>query len=489
MAISVGIDLGTTNSVCCSLTNGDFDFLKFRGDEPLLPSAILWREGKLTVGEMARKKSVIYAENFIKSSKTFMGDPGKQWVIEGRIFSPTDVATEILSYIRRTFDTNGEITAVITVPAYFTSSQINETKIAGEKAGFNVKQIFPEPMAAGIAYGFEEQLNEKIAVIDIGGGTFDVSILETEGNSYTTLAIDGDNKLGGDNFDEIILELCLKKIRQTVGIDLSTYERSGLSKDDFSQARQRLIIEAEKKKIELSSADAVTIDIPHLFKNKHYDFSIEISREAFENAASTLLRRIERRIDNCLGEASIAPSKIDKVILVGGTTYIPIIQNYIKEFFSKNPYSDKDLSKLVAMGAAIIADAYSIKEKTGLQLPVVTDIISHSLGIELFGGKFYKILKRNEFYPVSISKVFPYPGENPDKFVLNIFEGENESCAKNVFYGRLNLGGIADIRDRKAKVKVTFAFDKNRDLHVTAEDVKSGDKRSKTIKIAKGVNP
>ncbi|QTA90783.1 Chaperone protein DnaK-like domain-containing protein [Desulfonema magnum] len=334
-------------------------------------------------------------------------------------------------------------------------------------------------MAAGIAYGFEDKLNEKIAVIDIGGGTFDVSILETEGNSYTTLAIDGDNKLGGDNFDEIILDLCLKKIRQTVGIDLSNYERSGLYKDDFSQAKQRLITEAERKKIELSSVDAVTIDIPNLFKNEHYDFSTEISRETFENASNILLKRIERRIDNCLSEASIAPSKIDKVILVGGTSYIPIIQNYIRELFGKNPYSDKDLSKLVAMGAAIIAD------DEGKVQP--KDIISHSLGIELLGGRFYKILKRNEFYPVTISRVFPYPGRNPDKFVLDIYEGEDELCAKNAFYGRLNLGGIADIRSGKAKVKVTFAFDKNRELHVTAQDVKSGNQRSKTIKIAKDV--
>ncbi len=485
MAISVGIDLGTTNSVCCALINGTFHFLNFRGNESLLPSAILWRKGTLTVGEMARRQSVVYAENFIKSSKTFMGDFGKQWVIEGRIFSPTYVAIEILSYIRkeaeRTFNTNGEITAVITVPHYFTSSQSKETKTAGERAGFNVKQIFREPMAAGIAYGFEDKLNEKIAVIDIGGGTFDVSILETEGNSYTTLAIDGDNKLGGDNFDEIILELCLKRIRRTAGIDLSSHDlRSGLSKDDFSQAKQRLVIEAERKKIELSRVEAITIDIPNLFKHRDYNFSIKISRKAFENAAKTLLRRIERKINNCLTESSIAPSKIDKVILVGGTSYIPIIQNDIRKLFNQNPYSDKDLSKLVAMGAAIIAVDEGIEPK---------DIISHSLGIELFDGTFYKILKRNKSYPISVTKIFPFPGRDPNKFVLNIFEGEDKFVINNAFYGRLELKGIADIRNGGARVKVTFAFDKNRDLHVTAKDMESGDQRSKTIKIAKGVNP
>ncbi len=486
MELTVGIDLGTTNSVCCTLAKGKFDFLKFRGKE-LLPSAILWQDGELTVGENARRRSVIYSENFIKSSKTFMGDLEKTWVIEEKEFSPTDVATEILTYIRKEaekyFKTDGEITAVITVPAYFTANQINETKEAGKEAGFNVKQIITEPVTAAIAYGFEYQTDQNLFVVDIGGGTFDVSILKIEGNTYQTLAIDGDRKLGGDDFDEVILEMCFKKIRQTAGIDLSNSEQSEVSKSDFLQAKQRLIMEAEKKKIELTDVENAEIEIPNLFthKGRPYNFSLAISRKEFEEEAKHLLNKIKRIIQKCLDDASLSPAEINKIILVGGISYMPVIQEFVKDLFGKNPYSDMDLSKLVAMGAAIIANP----ESDTIQ---VRDIISHSLGIEIIGERFEKILIKNDPYPISKSEIFTTTFDYQEVVGINIFEGEDEDVVgNNDFYGSFDLRDIEKSRAEIPQIEVTFVFDKSRDLHVMAKDLRTGSQESKTVRIDKGV--
>lgn len=492
MGIFVGIDLGTTNSLCCSLIDGDFKFLTFRGGSHLLPSSLLYRDGKMIVGDMARKKSVLYAENYISSSKTFMGDSTKKWKLEGREFSATDVATEILSYIKQEiekqfnlksepdseFEHNKTISAVVTVPAYFTANQIDETKKAAEKSGFYVKQIIPEPIAAGVAYGFEDKINEKIAVIDIGGGTFDTSILEALGNSYRTLAIEGDNKLGGNEFDEIIMDIFFRHIRKTAGIDLTSLESSKLSKENYLQAKQRLMAEAENKKIQLSSAEKISIDIPNLFEHNNYVFHTEISRDKFEKDISSLIKKIERKIETSLREAvGNNNDDIDKVILVGGTSYIPRIQKCIHEYFNQAPYSDKDLSKLVAMGAAIIADDASTIE--------IRDKISHSLGIRLLGDKFYPLLNKNDVYPISVSKKFPYNGKNSNNFYLTIYEGEDDFVGNNHYYGRLNLQGIADLKFGKALIQVTFSFNKNRILEVKAKNVASGDEKTQNIKIDK----
>ncbi len=488
MEITLGIDLGTTNSVCCSLVNGKFDFLKFRGRD-LLPSAILWKDGKLTVGDKARKKSIIYSSHFIKSSKVFMGDMEKKWRLDDRDFSPTDVAFDILKHLRENaekyYRTDRKFTSVITVPAYFTSNQINETKKAGENAGLIVKQIITEPVAAAVAYGFENRENQKLFVVDIGGGTFDVSILEIQENVYNTIAIDGDSKLGGDNFDEVVLEMFFKRIRQTAGIDLSTHEKSELPKGEFLQVRQRLIMEAENAKIELAETEAVEIEIPNLFKYKEkpYNFSLKVSRKEFEEEARPLFNRMNRIIQDCVNKARLVPSDIDKVILVGGTSYMPIIQDYMKDLFGKKPFSDMDLSKLVAMGAALIAD----DERDGIQ---VRDIISHSLGIELIGEKFARILHKNEHYPVSNSDRFTTTLDFQEKINIRVFEGEDKDFVKNnEFYGGFVLSDIEIAKAGVPKIEVTFHFDKSRDLHVTARDLLTGSEEFKTITIDKNKTP
>ncbi|MGA1871394.1 MAG: Hsp70 family protein [bacterium] len=483
--LKVGIDLGTTNSACAAIVNGKFDFIKFKGGKQLLPSAILWQDGQLTVGERAKKKSVIYPDNFIKSSKIYMGDFDKTWEIEGRTFTPTDVAAEILTAIReeaeKKYDPDGKITAVITVPAYFSSNQIGETKKAAEMAGFDVKQIITEPVAAAIAYGFDDDVDQKLFVVDIGGGTFDVSILEVKGNKFETLAIDGDKRLGGDDFDQVLMDMCVSYIKESTGVDLSSPEECELEREEFSRARQRLILEVELKKIELSESEEVEIEIPNLFTydDKNYNFTMPVSRQEFEEASSHLFSKIKSITQQCLEEASMEPSDIDKVILVGGTAYIPLIQSYVKDLFNKDPYADKPLENLVVMGATLIAD----DEHDSI---TVLDIISHSLGIEVVGKEYEKILVKNDKYPLSKAKVFTTSVDYQGAVSIAIFEGEDEALVdNNEFYGWFYLDNIEQALAGVPRIEVEFSFDKSRDLLVTAKDLNTGSEKSKTIAINK----
>ncbi|MGA1869820.1 MAG: Hsp70 family protein [bacterium] len=472
--LKVGIDLGTTNSACATLVNGKFEYLKYKGGKHLLPSTILWQDGQLTIGEKAKRISVLYPENFIKSSKIYMGDFEKIWKIDKRKFTATDVAAEILTAIREEaeskYNTQEKITAVITVPAYFSSNQIGETKKAAEMAGFEVKQIITEPVAAAIAYGFDDNTDQKLFVVDIGGGTFDVSILEVQGNSFKTIAIDGDKRLGGDDFDQILLNMCVREIKESLGLDLSSAEQCELSKEEFSRAKQRLILEVENKKIELSESEKVEIEIPNLltYKGKNYNFTMPLTRQKFEEESSQLFDKIKNIMERCLEEASMTPSEIDKVILVGGTAYIPCIQSYVKNLFKKDPYSDKPLERLVVMGAALIAD----DERDAI---TVLDIISHSLGIEVIGKEFEKILVKNDRYPISKAKLFTTSYDFQRAVCIAIFEGEDEACVdNNEFFGSFYLDNIEHAPAGEPRIEVSFSFDKSRDLTIVAKDINTG---------------
>ncbi len=485
---TVGIDLGTTNSVCCTVKDGKFEYIKFRNKD-LLPSNFMYKDGKITVGDMARRKAIIFPENYISSSKTFIGDNDKVWAIDDKEFNPTDIATEVLQSIKdaaiKYFGNEEPITAVITVPAYFNSNQIDETKKAGEKAGFIVKQIVTEPIAAAVAYGIDEEKSDiKLFVVDIGGGTFDVSLLEKKGkNQFKSLVIDGDRKLGGDDFDEIILEMFLKHIRQNKGIDLSNFEKSILSSDQYHQAKQKLVLEAERAKIDLSSMEAVTVEIPALFNenNNIYDFSMEVTREKFIDNAQILINKIKRTIKNSIEDNNYSIDDVEKVILVGGTSNLQVIREFVTEYFEKEPFADKDLSKLVAMGAALISD----DEDNTIMLK---DIISHSLGIEVFGNKFSKILVKNDEYPCTKSEIFTTTVDYQEAVDINIFEGEDiEDVENNDFYGSFSLNNIEQAAAGIPQIEVTFSFDKSRTLQVTAKDLNTGALRTETVSIEKGV--
>jgi len=481
MKLEVGIDLGTTNSVVAFFENGSIQYLRFRNKESLT-STMLYQSGKITIGEMAKRKSAIYPENFIKSSKTELGNNNKTWKIEDKEFTPTDIATEILTEtakeLKKKFSDLNEVKAVITVPAYFTSTQIDETKKAGERAGFTVKQIITEPVAAAVAYGFENQVNQKLFIVDIGGGTFDTSILEVNDKNFNTLAIGGDNRLGGDDFDNHILEYILKFIRKDKGVNLASLEKSGLIEDEYRRAYQALINKAEEVKIELSEYDDVEIEIANLFSD--YNLTTSITRSEFENISSITIDKIKREIEKTLSEQGFSSSDVDKVVLVGGSARIPVVREFVTTLFGEKPFSDKPLDKLVAMGASIIAHDDNTVQ--------VRDIISHSLGVELIDEKFSPILKKNQNYPLSHTEIYTTSMDFQQSVDVNVYEGEEiDNVNNNDFYGGFSLENIEQKNAGIPKIEVTFEFDKNRILKVTAKDIGSGSNRSENIDIDKGV--
>jgi len=479
--LKIGIDLGTTNSVVSYFENASIEYLRFRNQESI-NSVMLYKDGKTIVGDMAKKKSVSNPKNFIKSSKTFMGDSTKHWKIEDKVFTSTDVATEILKEIKKTLDKKFaeelKFITVITVPAYFTSTQIDETKKAGESAGFIIKQIITEPVAAAVAYGFEDELNQKLFIVDIGGGTFDTSILKVSNRNFETLAIDGDNKLGGDDFDNYILEYLLKHIRKEEGVNLASLEKSGIAEDEYIKAKQVLITKSEEIKKELSEYEEVEIEISNLLSG--YNLSTKISRDKFEDISSVTIDKIKRTIKKTLDDSKYSTADIDKVVLVGGSSKIPIVREFVTELFDKAPYSDKPLDKLVAMGAGIVAQDDNAVN--------IRDIISHSLGIELIYEKFSPILKKNQNYPISHTETYSTSMDFQQSVDVNVFEGEDEDDVNNnQFYGGFSLQNIEQANAGVPQIEVTFEFDKNRILKVTAKDLKSGSSKSEKIEIDKGV--
>ena len=483
--VTLGIDLGTTNTVCCRFDN-TLDFVKFKGKE-LLPSVLYYRDGKILVGDSARKKAITYPDNVIMSSKTFMGDDDKIWEIQDRKFTPTEVAENILLEVakeaRRTYSAD-ECAAVITVPAYFTSKQYRETERAAQAAGIEVIEILPEPMAASIAYGMDENDNQKIFVIDLGGGTFDVSILSIDGNEFKTLNVDGDRRLGGDDFDQALVELCLRQIRRDTGINLSGQDKSGLDGKLYQQIMRKLHFECEKAKVELSVMEETEIIIPSLIPrdNGAVNFQLKITRDEFVDRSEELLDRIESITRRCLNDANCSADDIDKVILVGGSSNILAVRSLVERIFNQKPYSDKDLSKLVAIGAAIKAtgDKTLIKNK----VIKVTNILSHAFGIRIVNDRFSIILPKGTEYPCEKSDTYTTVSDFQPSVAIKIYEGEDtEDIANDFYYDEYKHEGIERNFAGVPQIEVTFNFDKNRVLHVSSRDLKTGTKGNKDVKV------
>lgn len=481
----LGIDLGTTNTVCCRFDNG-LEFLKFRGKE-LLPSALCYRDGKITIGEPAKKKAIPYPMNVILSAKTHMGDDEKRWTIQDRSFSPTDVAKNVLEEVvkeAKKFYGAEECAAVITVPAYFISKQYRETEKAAQEAGLEVIELLPEPVAAAIAYGIDETEDQTIFVIDLGGGTFDVSILEIQENKFTTKEVDGDRNLGGDDFDKALAELCLKQLRRDNGINLASAEKAGLQEAQYEQIMRKLQFMCEKAKVELSVMDETDIVIPSLIPQdkKPVDFSMHVTRSAFEESCEELLDRVESIIKRCLRKAKQTPENMDKIILVGGSSNILAVRELVQKIFRQQPYADKDLSKLVAIGAAIKAtgDKMLIKEK----VIEVTNILSHSFGIEVVGNRFSIILPRGKEYPCEASDIYTTVRDYQKVIAVRVYEGEDtENISNDYYYDEYDQEGIEQSKAGVPQIKVTFRFDKNRVLHVSSEDLKTGASGRKDVRI------
>lgn len=483
--LQVGIDLGTSNTVCCIFQNS-LEVIQFRGKD-LLPSVIYYSAGKVVVGQQARRRMATHSEKVISSAKTYLGDRDKTWTIEDRTFTPCEVSEEVLREVYKTIKKShscDEIEAVITVPAYFTSRQYEETETAAKNAGFQVIQLLPEPVAAAIAYGIDEQKKQKIFVIDLGGGTFDVSVLKVNDNVFTTIGVDGDRKLGGDDFNQAIVELCKKELKEKYEIDLSTEEESTLGKEEYGQAIQKLQVEAEKAKIELSVVESTSIIIPSLLQKDEQtiDFGMEITREQFKGASIGLMERIRTITTRCLEDSKETIEDIDKVILVGGSAHIPFVSDMVKEIFKKNPYADKDLSKLVATGAAIVAtgDKALIRDKK----IEFTAILSHSLGTGIVDDKMSIILPKNMAYPCKQSMYYTTVYDNQESMEITVYEGEDtENVHNNLLYDEFELCGIERNKKGIPEIEITFEFDKNRILHVTAKDMKTNAMIAQQVKI------
>ena len=468
---TIGIDLGTTNSVACILRNGQFEFLKFSGKD-ILPSAILYDDGEIKVGEKAKRKAKLNAEHFISSAKTFMGDQQHKWKIDNREFTATDVAAEVLKEIyksaRKFFGNDEPIQAVITTPAQFSAIQNGETKIAGEKAGFIVKQILAEPIAAAMAYASENpKPHEKIYVVDLGGGTFDVALLETtEQNKYETLFKDGNRSLGGDNFDQAVVNLMINAVKKIIGADLSTVEKSKLNERQYKKTLQKIYIEAEKVKCTLSTSEVEKVDIENLFpyEDGYFDLHTSITREDFLKEAAPYVKEVENVIRRSFENTEYDVKDVDRIILVGGSANMPFVRECVKKLFDKEPYANMDLSKLVAMGAAILADD---ELGNGIELH---DKIAHSFGIKIIGERLAIVLKKDEEYPCYRNDFFETVKDNQKSILFKVYEGEDtEDLSNDRYIGEFWLKDIEPAPAGK-KVDVRFEFDKSCILHVTAED-------------------
>jgi molecular chaperone DnaK len=492
MMFTVGIDLGTTNSVCCTLIDGRYEFISF-GRQEFLPSVFLYQDFKKSYGAMAKRKSTIYATNYISSAKTFMGDSEKVWSIDGTEFTPTDVAAELLQHMytniqnQFTLDNSENIEAVITVPEYFTSNQIDETKMAGERAGFIVRRIVTEPVAAAIAYGHEiTESDERLFIFDLGGGTFDVSVLSVKGKGtnriYVTEKLGGDKKLGGDDFDEVLLNMMFSELRKSKGVNLASQAQSGFNPKTYANLRLKLKFAAEAAKKELSQLESYNIVLANLFEKDGVQHSLDmnVTRKQFEEKSEELIDRIQQEVKKVMNGSGLSIVDISRVILVGGSSQIPFVREYVQSFFKKIPYSDIDLSKIVAMGAAQLA--YNTAHGLG---DVVRDMISHSLGIEVHGERFEPILLKDSYYPIEQTNEFTTAMNNQSTIAINVYEGEDTNDVnQNELYGGFELTDIERAPKGVPRIDVTFKFDESRFLTVTATDRKTGS--TKTVTMEKG---
>lgn len=506
--VRIGIDLGTTNTLACYMKKGKPTIIKFPGGD-MIPSVLYMEEdGAIVVGEMARKKGIYDPVNRIMSSKTEMGNFEKTWELRGRKFTPTEVAAEILKEVKKgalkklKAEEGTEVEAVITVPAYFTSNQIDETKHAGEMVGLKVLGIVSEPRAAAIANIKELSIEEqKIFVVDLGGGTFDVSVLETSGAQYDTIAVDGNRRLGGDDFDDRLFEYIKAQMEDDLGIDLYSQATSGLSYNEYYSMLGRVQEAAREAKQDLSEEKEYVVDLPNLFsyKNESYTLKLPVTREKFYELCDDLFQKIRDRIDKVFSENdSLQIGQIDRVILAGGSCYIPKIKEDVEQIFGKSTDTLLDRSKMVVIGAAFIADSWDdvVHHK---------DIISHSLGIETLreDGKLVlsKLLLRGQKYPDSAKHVFTTTVDNQERVSITIYEAgsdkedveeietvdrDNQKIRVHDLYGSFELTGIQRAPKGVPQISVEFEYDRSRLLTVTAEDLVTGAK--KKIVVTKGMS-
>ncbi len=471
MGKAVGIDLGTTNSVVAVLEGGEPAVVANAEGNRTTPSIVAFKGEEVLVGELAKRQAITNPDNTIRSIKREIGTTWKQ-KFEGSDYTPQEISARILQKLKRDAEAylGEDVTeAVITVPAYFNDAERQATKEAGKIAGLNVLRIINEPTAASLAYGLENSEDQKILVYDLGGGTFDVSVLEISEGVFEVKSTAGDSKLGGDDWDEKVMDWLVEKFKSSTGIDIS----------NDKMAMQRIKEGAEKAKIELSSTSETEINLPFITANDAGPQHLleKLSRSEFEKITSDLVDRTKDPVNKAIDDAGLSFSDIDHIILVGGSTRIPSIQALVKAMTGKDPHKGVNPDEVVASGAAIQAGVLKGDVKDVLLL----DVTPLTLGVETKGGIVAKMIERNTTIPTKRSETFTTAEDGQTEVEIHVLQGEREMASGNKSLGKFKLTEIPSAKQGTPQIEVTFDIDANGIVNVNAKDLGTGKEQNITI--------